>query len=108
MARSIYVVPYTCTPEEALRRTEVILNARGYHPHIQPSGEPVWKKGTGLMTAMHFIKVEYAPNAMQVSGWVQAGIGNAGLNEMNLDGVVACIPKKAVKKVIEEIQRAFY
>ncbi len=71
------------------------------------TGESVWKNGTGLMTAMKFIKVEYAQNNITISAWVQTGVGNVGGNEMDLTGFVAAIPKKQLLKVIEEIKSNF-
>lgn len=62
------------------------------------------EKGTGLLTAMQYIKIEFTDTTLIVSGWVQAGVGSAGGNEMALNGIVAAVPKKSVMKVIEQIK----
>lgn len=70
------------------------------------NGERVWKKGTGLMTAMQYIKIEYSENTVDIQAWVQAGMGNVGGKEMDLKGFVAAVPKRALMKVVQNIQNA--
>ena len=80
-----------------------ILIKEGYR-EIQYNLETVWKKGTGLATAMHYIKVEYRNDGtLLLSGWVQFGIGSIGGGEHDLEGVIALIPKQSVKKTMEKI-----
>ena len=55
------------------------------------------------MTAMQFIKPEYYQGEVLLYGWVQAGLGSVGLNEMDLEGFVGVIPKQAVAKVMNQI-----
>ena len=50
------------------------------------------------------IKIEFTDTTLVVSGWVQAGVGSVGGNEMALNGIVAAVPKKSVMKVIEQIK----
>lgn len=71
---------------------------------IDYNREVVWKKGTGLMTAMHYIKLEYQDNTLIISGWVQIGIGSVGGKEHALSGITASIPKKSVLKTIDRIK----
>ena len=80
-----------------------ILQANGFK-EVSYNGETVWKKGTGLLTAMQYIKIEFTDTTLVVSGWVQAGVGSVGGNEMALNGIVAAVPKKSVMKVIEQIK----
>lgn len=94
-----YSQPFTVTNE----LVEGILLSNGYK-EIDYNGETVWKKGTGMLTAMQFIKIEYGENIISVSGWVQVGVGNVGGNEMALTGFTASVPKKSVMKVIAKIQ----
>ena len=103
MARSEFNFTFTKTFEQANAEIEGILKSNGYHVKDY-NGESVWKKGTGLMTAMQYIKLEFAEQSVTVYGWVQAGVGNVGGNEMSLNGFVGCIPKKAVLKVIKKIE----
>ena len=74
------------------------------YKEIDYNGETVWKMGTGLATAMHFIKTEYASQTLRLYGWVQIGVGSAGGKERDLTGVVGAIPKKSVKKTMEKIR----
>lgn len=53
---------------------------------------------------MQYIKIEFTNTTLAVSGWVQAGVGSVGGNEMALNGIVAAVPKKSVMKVIEQIK----
>ena len=95
----MYRTTLNCPVEEAYSRIENILKSRNYHEEKRVN-ETVWKEGIGMATAMHFIKIQF-PSAreIQISGWIQAGIGSATLNEVNLHGsVMGVIPKKQVKK----------
>lgn len=78
-----------------------------HYREIDYNREVVWKKGTGVMTGMHYIKVEY-PNSQTVrlSGWVQIGLGPVGGREHDLEGLTGAIPKKSTKKTMEKIQAA--
>ena len=103
MGRTFRRVYPRCDMMTAQRTIEQILTTKGYHIQNYGYGELVWKKGMGIMTAMHYIKVEYYPTEIHLYGWVQSGIGDAGFGEMDLTGFVGCIPKKAVLKVMEQI-----
>ncbi|MBQ3486800.1 MAG: hypothetical protein IJA71_00800 [Clostridia bacterium] len=103
MGRSFRRVYPRCDLVTAQRTIEQILMSNGYHIHNYSTGEIVWKKGTGLMTAMHYIKVEYYATEIHLYGWVQSGIGDVGLGEMDLSGFVGIIPKQAVSKVLDQI-----
>lgn len=70
------------------------------------SGELCWKKGTGMMTAMQYVKVEYTQNEVVLFGWLQAGIGSLAGPEMELTGNVYAIPKKNLMKRLNKIQQA--
>lgn len=104
MSRSMYRTTLNCPVEEANSRIENLLRNRNYHVE-QRVNETVWKEGVGLATAMHYIKIQYpSDREIQVSGWIQAGIGSATLNEINLHGsVLGVIPKKQVKRVLADI-----
>lgn len=107
MARTVIEIRSSCPFSEAQRRVEGILTAKGFHPTTLKTGENVWKNGTGLMTAMKFIKPEYAEGLVTLSAWIQAGIGSVGGKEMDLTGVVGAVPKKQLMKVLEELKAAF-
>ena len=92
MARTVINLNYNCSFEDAFNRFK----------NQEKNGEEYWKKGTGLMTAMQFIKLEFSDGALTLSAWVQAGIGSFGGSEMDLSGVTAAIPKKSLMNVIEK------
>lgn len=76
------------------------------YKEIDYNREVVWKKGTGLMTAMHYIKIEFTGDDLTISGWIQVGVGSVGGKESSLDGFAAKLPKKSVKNTMEKIKMA--
>ncbi len=105
MARTQIQIPFQGPLDEARQLTENFLGAQGFHPYPQ-SGEGVWKKGTGMATAMQYMELAFTPGVLEVSAWVQAGVGSAKVGkEMGLDGFVAIVPKRSLKKVIEELKK---
>ncbi len=98
MARSVYSFHYSSF-EDAKRTIETILSSNGYL-NIEENGENVWKNGTGMLTAMKYIKIEFsAGQTVNVYGWIRPMMGQ----EQNLNGIVAVIPKKSVEKLINQI-----
>lgn len=97
----ISISAYTDAIDNQIRQ---ILIAEHYR-EIPYNTEIVWKKGTGLMTAMHYIKLEY-PNyhTVRLSGWVQIGVGSVGGRERDLSGFTGIIPKKSVQNTMNLIQ----
>ena len=107
MARTIVEVPLRQDPRAADAVARSVLAAEGYHEmSYNNNTELVWKMGTGVMTAMHYIKLEYTASAMRISGWVQIGVGSVGGKERDLKGFVGAIPKKSVLNTIEKIKAA--
>ncbi len=98
MART--TIDYTYSSfEEFKEHAAHVLEKAGYKSVVEEN-EDVYKCGVGFLTAMKYIKIEYAAeNIAHISGWVRAVAGK----EMDLNGIVAVIPKKQVKKVINEI-----
>lgn len=105
MARTQVQIPFQGPIEEARQLAEKFLGAQGFHPYPQ-YGEGVWKKGTGMATAMQYMELTFTPGVLEVSAWVQAGVGSAKVGkEMGLEGFVAIVPKRSLKKVIEELKK---
>jgi len=103
MPRSTFTVPYYQSFQQTETTINNILGSQGYCSH-DLHGESVWKKGTGLLTAIHYIKIEYSEKDVTISGWVQTGMGNIEMSkEMDLNGFFGVIPKSSVKKVIDQI-----
>lgn len=105
MSRTVFNVNYNCDFESANNTISNILTENGFKL-INRNGEEVWKKGTGMMTAMQFVKVEFDSNVAVLSAWVQAGLGNAGGSEMDLTGFVGAVPKKSLMKILEKIKNS--
>ncbi len=105
MSRSVFHAKTIKTREEVYQIATAILDSDGYK-QIDRNGETVWKKGTGAMTAMHFIKLEFQDGDLIISGWVQIGLGSAGLNDMDLTGFIGAVPKKTTFKTIQKIRKA--
>ena len=57
-----------------------------------------------IMSAMHYIKIEFKKNELVISGWVRIGIGDAAGKEQALSGILGMVPKKAVLKTIKELE----
>lgn len=103
MARSFYDVQFAqdqAITDELVRKILISANYR----EIQYGNEVVWKMGTGLMTAMHYIKIEYEGNILHIAGWVQIGVGSVGGKERDLTGFVGAIPKQSVVSTINRIR----
>ena len=105
MSRSVFQVSYSCGFQELKNRFESILQSNGYRPY-EFEGEHVWKKGTGVATAMMYIKLEYNVGTAAIQGWIMVGLGSAEMLEQALDGVAGVIPKKACRKVIDRLIQA--
>lgn len=98
MSRSCYTFHYTSF-EETKNLIETALTQSGYSNKVE-NGENIWKNGTGMMTAMKYIKVEFASDQeVRIYGWIRAIAGS----EQNLDGIFGAMPKKQILKVINEI-----
>ncbi|MGN1181591.1 MAG: hypothetical protein ACI4SR_01190 [Faecalibacillus sp.] len=105
MSRSIFHTQCHISYQQANDIARRILQESGYH-EIERNGENVWKKGTGAMTAMHFIKLDYVPGDFIISGFIQIGIGSVGLDEMDLKGFTGSVPKKSTFKTIQKVRKA--
>ena len=107
-------MPRTCVniplnnqdPAQLHERIKVILVGDGYHETTYNKNEIVWKKGTGMLTAMHFIKLDYQPNMLIVSGWICSGIGGLTFGEKDLSGVYGAVPKRSVQNTIDKLVAA--
>lgn len=105
MARTVIDIKMQVGREEADKIVRRILISDDYR-EINYNREVVWKKGTGMMTAMHYIKVEYENDTAVISGWVQIGVGSVGGKEHDLKGLLGVIPKKSVEKTMDKLVAA--
>lgn len=103
MPRTTIQIPFQKDSNQVHEAVKSVLLQNGYR-EVTYGDEMVWKKGTGFLTAMQYIKVAYQGHILVVSGWTRVGLGQYGFKEQALDGMVAVIPKTAVKKVMTQIQ----
>lgn len=105
MPRTYIRVPFSANFETVDQTIRHILTDEGF-TEKNINGEICWKKGTGLATAMQYVKVEYSQNEAVLYGWIQAGVGSLAGPEMDLTGFVGVIPKKQLQKRLDKIQQA--
>jgi hypothetical protein len=105
VARTCIKTPYRAEWETVNRVVEDVLKEEGFHKK-RINEEDCWKKGTGMATAMQFMKIEYTETEAHIYGWIQVGLGDVGGKEQNLDGFVGMVPKKNLKRRMEKLARA--
>lgn len=110
MSRTMMSTPFNGDVSVAQSIAEQVLREDGYKL-ISYYNEMVWKKGTGTMTAMHYIRVDYEPGMVNLQGWIQVGMGSVGGDEHDLSGsFVGVVPKrstlKTMNRIIESLQHA--
>lgn len=103
MSRSIFKINYNKPFNEVQNTISNVLIQNNFNKIFRNS-EEIWKKGSGLLTAMQFIKVEFTENEVVLSAWIETGIGSFSGGEQDLSGVVGAIPKKSLMKVVENIK----
>lgn len=107
MARTIVEIPIQVETTVAAQMIGQIMQSNGFHFTDYRGAEQVWKKGVGVLTAMQYLRVDYSPQKVMLSAWIQPGLGKAGIGELDLSGVAAIVPKKALKKVVNQVTAAF-
>ena len=104
--RTFVQMPLYADPNAVNNALSAMLSGEGFSlTHYKESGrdELVWKKGTGFATAMKFIKLEYQPNMLIISGWICPGMFTLTICEVSLkSGLYAAIPKKSCMKVVQK------
>lgn len=83
MARTIINLPLRNSVDESYNTAVNILQANGFK-EVSYNGETVWKKGTGLLTAMQYIKIEFTDTTLVVSGWVQRALYLVGYKQVSV------------------------
>lgn len=104
--RTVIQLPINQDPAMLHDGITKLLTADGYHETTYNKtgvNEIIWKKGTGFLTAMHFIKLDYQPGVLIVSGWIASGIDTLTFTEQPLEGFMAAIPKSSCKKTVDKI-----
>ncbi len=101
MPRTIIHVNYGCSREDAERRVVQILTNDGYC-EAEQDGEIIWMKGDVKLTGVRAIKVDYAADAVKLSGWIRGLVGG----ETPLHGIAGAVTKRDVKKTMDKLQSA--
>lgn len=107
--RTFVQVPIYGDPNAVDAAVRACLANEGFHPTKYTEmgrDEVVWKKGTGLASAMKFMKLLYQPNLLVITAWISSGLGPVGLFDMSLDGGYAFVPKKSCMKSVERVAQA--
>lgn len=101
MSRSEFKIRYSSV-EKAENTIERILMSNNFM-ETNYFGESVWKRYNDSMgmTAVQYLKIEFDNEYINLSAWIS---DERGSSESNLNGIMGMIPKKKLKKVIEEIE----
>jgi len=102
MPRTCERFAHTANIDTVKSSVESFLASEGFSQKDY-KGEQVWKKGTGLATAMQYMKIEYAENEVVVYAWIQMGVGDIGGKEHELKGIVGAIPKKNLRSRVDKL-----
>lgn len=99
MSRTTIEVPMkTNNVDGVLQIIAMKMESVGYKQKIV-DGETVWSKGDGVMMKMQCVGAVFTGKSVVIQGWMK----DAVTGESNLEGFVAMLPKKKMKKLIDEI-----
>jgi len=100
MSRTIVEIPVkTQKVDEILENINSIL-AREEYELKMVDNEKVWAKGDGVIVLLQCFNVIFGEHSVIIQAWVK----DALMGESNCEGFLAKMPKKKMKKLIEEIQ----
>ncbi len=103
MGRSVY--PYQVAQnyqQTAYAAADAYLKQMGFKYINYKNNQQCYKKGTGMMTAMQFIRLSFDQNAMYIEAWIRMGIGSLYFwreQELN-NSFFAAIPKSSLKSTV--------
>lgn len=99
MSRTTIEIPMkTNNVDEVLHIVAMKMESAGYQQKIV-DGETVWSKGDGVMMKMQCVGAVFTGKSVVIQGWMKDAI----TGESDLEGFVAMLPKKKLKKLIDEI-----
>lgn len=98
MARYTKVFPLKDDPANSFAKVQRYLtdNKFKYTDHF---GEQLFQKGDGFMVVAQIVKVVYFGDRVRLEAWVN----NSGA-EMDLEGFMSSVPKKKLKKIVEQVE----
>lgn len=90
--------------DKALYIINQLMQQNGYSAKIV-KGEDVWAKGDGVLQVMQCFAAVFSDNALILQAWIKDAIaGEADINP----SFIAGLPKKKMRKILEEIQNKLY
>lgn len=105
MTRYTKTFPTNLSFEEFNSIVSGMMKNNGFKPK-NIKNEPVWQKGAGWLTAPQFITTVYNGNSITITAFIKfafiPGLWYGG--ESDLDGFVGCIPKQALKGVVDSLE----
>ena len=96
--RSAFELPYTCDKEKARDITIEFMQSHGFKA-VTEGTETVWKKGSGLFSAMQYVRTDIMATKIVAQAWVRMAFFSAS----TLDGFIAGAPKRRLKKTINQL-----
>ncbi len=103
MARTISDFQSTRTDEQVQQIVMDFMGKEGFK-YTTVKGEPVWKKGVGMMAAPQFMKVECKNGHVHIEAWVKmALLPGVYVGEMALKGFVAIAVKKPLQNRVNTL-----
>jgi len=71
---------------------------------IDPA-ENIWKKGMGIMLGPQFVRFEVRSGALNLEAWIKFALfPGLYVGEMGIDGMLAFVPKRMLKKRVADIE----
>ena len=103
MARTISDFQAT-RPDDQVRQIVMDYLGKEGFKYTTVKGEPVWKKGVGMLAAPQFMKVECQNGRVHMEAWVKmALLPGVYVGEMALKGFVAVAVKKPLQNLVNTL-----
>lgn len=91
-------------PDEQVRQVVMDYLGKEGFSYTTSKGEPVWKKGMGLMAAPQFVKVECQNGRVHLEAWLKyALLPGVYVGEMGLKGFFGIAIKKMLKSRVDTL-----
>lgn len=101
MARTITNFQAT-RPDDQVRQIVVDYLSKEGFSYTTIKGEPVWKKGVGMLAAPQFMKVECLNGQVHLEAWLKYPLlPGVYVGEMSLKGFWGIAIKKALQKRVD-------
>lgn len=91
-------------PDEQVRQIAMDYLGKEGFTYTTIKGEPVWKKGVGMLAAPQFMKVECTNGHVHMEGWIKYPLlPGVYVGEMALKGFFGVAVKKPLKNRMETL-----